>query len=47
MVAQYESVEHARQEASRRIKMDAAEGAILKSLSLIEHCECTIATRDF
>jgi len=39
VVRHYEQVEHDRQEACRRIKMDAAEGAVLKNLSLIEHGE--------
>jgi hypothetical protein len=37
MVGQYEEQERDRQEQCRRIKMDAAEGAVLKNISLIEH----------
>jgi len=37
MVMQYEAAERERQEQCRRIKMDAAEGAVLKNISLIEH----------
>jgi hypothetical protein len=37
MVIQYEKQEHERMEASRRIKMDAAQGAVLKNISQIEH----------
>ncbi|CAG7641536.1 unnamed protein product [Allacma fusca] len=37
MVIQYEEQERERREASRRIKVDAAEGAVLKNISLIEH----------
>jgi len=37
MVSQYEEQERERQEQCRRIKMDAAEGAVLKNISLIEH----------
>ena len=37
MVIQYEEQEREKQEASRKIKVDAAEGAVLKNISLIQH----------
>lgn len=37
MVLQYEKQEQERMEASRKIKMDAAQGAVLKNISQIEH----------
>ena len=37
MVIQYEQQEMERQEQCRRIRMDAAEGAVLKNIALIEH----------
>lgn len=37
MVLQYEKQEHERMEASRKIKMDAARGAVLKNIQQIEH----------
>ena len=38
MVIQYEEAERERREQCRRIKMDAAEGAVMKNIALIEHC---------
>jgi len=37
MVIQYEEQERIRKEQSRKIKMDAAQGSVLKNLGLIQH----------
>jgi len=37
MVLQYEKQEMERMEACRKIKMDAAQGAVLKNITQIEH----------
>jgi hypothetical protein len=37
MVLQYEKQEEERMEACRKIKMDAAQGAVLKNITQIQH----------
>lgn len=37
MVLQYEAQEQEKMEASRKIKMDAAQGAVLKNMAQINH----------